>query len=225
MSRTVAALYDSRAEAETAQARLRAQLRTEDVSILSQQDQASLSGFRFSAEDQEHYRRALAAGGTLLCATVQAGEDPDRIVRILEDSSSSAQPSERAAEIGRAAERPAGRTDPARLPTRSLFVGEAWIARGDARVTYTAPEGSRPAVTRSAFEPPAASRFEDRELVSAGLFRDRTIEASEMDEIPVIDKRTVVREEVVIRKTTEDQTEIVRDTVRRTRADVSDLEA
>jgi len=59
--------------------------------------------------------------------------------------------------------------------------------------------------------------------MAAGLLQDLTIEASEMGEVPVISKQPVVREEVVIRKAAEERTEVVRDTVRRTATEVTDL--
>ncbi len=223
MARTVAALYSTRAEAETAQARLRAQLQTADVEILSHRDQGSLPRFRFADEDRSHYQRALADGDYLLCAKVPAGEDPARIVRVLEDSSSNPQPPDRAAELRRSPEASNPARGSGRSPGRALFIGDAWIARGGAQVTYVAPEGSRPNVFRSNYSPPATTRFDERELLAAGLLQNRTIEASEMGEVPIIERQPVVREEVVIRKGADERTEIIRGKVRRTAAEVTDL--
>jgi stress response protein YsnF len=63
----------------------------------------------------------------------------------------------------------------------------------------------------------------DKEVQAAGLLQDRTIEASAMGEVPVITRRPVVREEVVLRKAAEERTEIIRDTVRRTATEITEL--
>jgi hypothetical protein len=191
---------------------------------VSHADRAGLSEHRFSVDDQRHYEDALEGGDYLLCAKVPSGEDPSQIVRVLEDSSSTVRGPEGAAEMEHAPERQMGASGSASTIAKALFVGEAWIARGGAQVAYIAPEAAKPDVVRSSFEPPATRRFDDRELISAGLLQERTIEASEMNEVPVISRRAVIREEVVIRKTAEQQTEIVRDTVRRTEAEITELD-
>ena len=61
--------------------------------------------------------------------------------------------------------------------------------------------------------------------VAAGddaLFRERTIEATESAEEAVVSKEARVTEEVVVRKTAEERTETVSDTVRRTEVEVED---
>ena len=60
--------------------------------------------------------------------------------------------------------------------------------------------------------------------VAAGddAFRERTIEATESGEEAVVSKEARVTEEVVVRKTAEERTETVSDTVRRTEVDVED---
>ncbi|WP_188263092.1 YsnF/AvaK domain-containing protein [Azospirillum tabaci] len=58
--------------------------------------------------------------------------------------------------------------------------------------------------------------------VPADAFRERTIEVSETDEEAVIQKRAVVKEEVVIRKDVEERAQTVSDTVRRTEVEVED---
>jgi uncharacterized protein (TIGR02271 family) len=62
----------------------------------------------------------------------------------------------------------------------------------------------------------------DRPATEAELAagRDETIEVSEVDEEAVVSKRARVVEEVVVRKDTEEHTERVRGTVRRTVVDV-----
>ena len=60
--------------------------------------------------------------------------------------------------------------------------------------------------------------------VAAGddAFRERTIEATETGEEAVVGKEVRVTEEVVVRKTAEERTETVSDTVRRTEVEVED---
>jgi uncharacterized protein (TIGR02271 family) len=60
--------------------------------------------------------------------------------------------------------------------------------------------------------------------VAAGddTFRERTIEATESAEEAVVGKEARVTEEVVVRKTAEERTETVSDTVRRTEVEVED---
>jgi uncharacterized protein (TIGR02271 family) len=61
--------------------------------------------------------------------------------------------------------------------------------------------------------------------VAAGddaLFRERTIEATESTEEVVVSKEARVTEEMAVRKTAEERTETVSDTVRRTEVEVED---
>lgn len=64
----------------------------------------------------------------------------------------------------------------------------------------------------------------DRPVTAAdeSMFRERTIEAEERTEEAVVSKEARVTEELVVRKETEDRTETVRDTVRRTEVDIED---
>jgi hypothetical protein len=224
MPRTVAALYSTRAEAETAQARLQAQLETTSVTIVSQYDGEGLSKFGFSDADRAYYQEALSRGDYLLSAKVAAGEDPDRVVQVLKESASKG-PADQSVRPGEPATDPlsSDRAASRQASDGSLFVGEAWIARGDARVTYSAPPASGEALSRSAYTPPGTRRFIDEEIRAAGLLQERSIEASAMGEVPVIRRQQAVREEVVIRKAAEERTEIIRDTVRRTATDVEEL--
>jgi hypothetical protein len=83
-----------------------------------------------------------------------------------------------------------------------------------------APEGDE----RSAFESRApARRLSDEEVHAGGLLKDRVIEVVEMREEPVISREVVVREEVLIRKSVNQRSETVSDTVRRTEVEVEDL--
>ncbi len=100
MSRTVTALYDTRAEAESAKQRLSSAVDVECAKIVDQQasqnsgsseqqEQGSgLSGLAISSEDRHAYGEGIKRGGFLLCAEVDGDEDADKIVSILEETPS-----------------------------------------------------------------------------------------------------------------------------------------
>jgi stress response protein YsnF len=92
MSRTVTALYDTRQEAETARERLASALDVERVKIIDQSSGGgggqSLRNIHLSNDDRHAYNEGLRRGGFLLCAEVESGEDHERIIRLLEESSS-----------------------------------------------------------------------------------------------------------------------------------------
>lgn len=94
MSRTVTALYDTRAEAETARQRLSSAVDVERVKIIDKNAGGSsgasggglLSNFHMSHDDRHAYDEGIRRGGFLLCAEVDGHENSDEIVRILEES-------------------------------------------------------------------------------------------------------------------------------------------
>jgi len=93
MSRTVTALYDTRQEAEAARQRLASAVDVDCVKIIDQTsgdggDGRSLDNFYLSSDDRHAYGEGLRRGGFLLCAEVESGEDHDRIIQLLEESSS-----------------------------------------------------------------------------------------------------------------------------------------
>jgi stress response protein YsnF len=92
MSRTVTALYDTRQEAEAARQRLSSALDVERVKIIDQNSEGggggSLGNLYLSNDDRHAYGEGLRRGGFLLCAEVESGEDHERIIQLLEESSS-----------------------------------------------------------------------------------------------------------------------------------------
>ena len=95
MSRTVTALYDSRAEAESAKQRLAGSVDADSIKIIdqsSQNDDAErgswLSNMFGSHDDRHTYDESLRRGSFLLCAKVDSDEDEDRIVSLLEQTGS-----------------------------------------------------------------------------------------------------------------------------------------
>lgn len=95
MSRTVTALYDTRAEAEAARQRLSSAVDVEKARIIDQSSTSSAGSGRhalndvyMSHEDRHAYSEGLRRGGFLLCAEVDSDEHSEKIVRLLEETSS-----------------------------------------------------------------------------------------------------------------------------------------
>jgi uncharacterized protein (TIGR02271 family) len=95
MSRTVTALYDTRAEAEAASQRLSSQFNLEGRARIidkssSEGGQGSSDFHRvpLSSEDRHAYGEGLNRGGFMLCAEIDEDEDADRVISILEETSS-----------------------------------------------------------------------------------------------------------------------------------------
>jgi uncharacterized protein (TIGR02271 family) len=86
-------LYDSRAEAEAAKQRLSSAVDVDRIKIIDKDGTGGSGGGRLNDvymdhEDRHAYGEGLRRGGFLLCAEVHSGEDPDKIVRLLEETSS-----------------------------------------------------------------------------------------------------------------------------------------
>jgi len=94
MSRTVTALYDTKAEAEAARQRLSSEVNVTSARIIDQesnrsgQSAGSLNQVPMSREDRHAFGEGIRRGGFLLCAEVTAHQDADKIVHLLEESSS-----------------------------------------------------------------------------------------------------------------------------------------
>jgi stress response protein YsnF len=95
MSRTVTALYDTKAEAEAARQRLASAVDVKSAKVIDQQSQGSggqdsggLGEYHLSSDDRHAYGEGIRRGGALLCAEVDGDENSDKIVRLLEETSS-----------------------------------------------------------------------------------------------------------------------------------------
>jgi stress response protein YsnF len=86
MSRTVAALYDSRAEAETARSRLFSAVRAKAPRIIGKDTLGAVDVLRIDPKDKIRYRDALQQGAHLLVAQVPAGTSAKRVVELLEEA-------------------------------------------------------------------------------------------------------------------------------------------
>ncbi|HEX9933213.1 MAG TPA: YsnF/AvaK domain-containing protein [Allosphingosinicella sp.] len=259
MSRTVTALYDTRAEAEAARQSLSSHVDAASIRIIDHESSGSggsggLDNLFVSNEDRHAYGEGIRRGGFLLCAEVSGDEDADKIIRLLEQSTSvdldQRQESWRSegwtpsmsgttgATAGAATAQTAQTAQPAttgrvveeqRIPVieEELRVGKREISRGGARVrSYVRETPVREQVTLREEHVEVERRPVDQPVSSTatsgaeGLLEERTIEMRETAEEAVVQKVASVKEEVVIRKTAEEHTEQVEDTVRRTEVEV-----
>lgn len=229
MSRTVAALYDTRAEAETARARLSAEVKADQMRIIAKDTVAALDTLGMSQADVARYREALQSGGHLLVAQVASGQDAAPIVTLLEQSMS-VDPGSRNYAGQRASTR-GNIVAEDRIPRieEELRIDKRVVERGGARVrSFTREREAEEQVTLRDEHVEVESRPADRVLTldeaqAAGLLKDRVIEVSEMREEPVVTKSAVVREEIILKKNVTERVETIRDTVRHTEVEVEEL--
>jgi uncharacterized protein (TIGR02271 family) len=259
MSRTVTALYDNRDDAEAARQRLSSAVDVDKVNIVDQQGSAQsgrgLDDYHLSNDDRHSYREGLRRGGALLVAEVDGDQDPDAIVRALEQTSSvdleERQRSWRQEGWSPAPEQSGigGRRDVQRLSSgamsgtttgntveeqripiveEELRVGKREVERGSARVrTYVREIPVQEEVTLREERVEIERRPVEGQTLrgpDAGgdLLRERTVEMVAKAEEAVVEKVANVREEVVVKKTAEQRTEQVQDTVRRTEVDLGE---
>jgi stress response protein YsnF len=256
MSRTVTALYDTRAEAEAAKQRLSSAVDVESARIIDkdnsgssdQQQGSSLGGLGISDEDRHAYGEGINRGGFLLCAEVDSDEDADEIVRVLEQTSSvdlddrqnswkseGWAPYSGATGFGGGSDTGSTRTESTtqeeRIPIveEHLNVGKRQVERGGARVrSYVRETPVHEQVNLREEHVSVERRPVDQTLGrgeldrNSDMLQERTIEMTETSEVPVVEKEARVTEEMVIRKTAEERTEEVEDTVRRTEVDVDE---
>ncbi len=228
---TFTALYDTRAEAEAAQAKLE-QLGIIDIDHgLHGEDTNAFdddTGAVFG-EDRHIYKEATKRGGFLLTVNTDDAQ-ADRVHQFL-DSTHPVDLDERERQI-----RAAGFAAPAAplaaaapatdavipIVEERLQVGKRQVDRGGVRVrAYTVETPVRDSVQLRE-EHVEVQRRPVGEAVrdSAGLFQERSLEMTETAEEAVVGKQARVVEEVVVRKDASERLETVRDTVRHTEVEV-----
>jgi uncharacterized protein (TIGR02271 family) len=249
MSRTITAMFDSRSEAEAAREELRSELgadaRIIDKSANTSSEGGESRGFWadlkdvfMADEDRYSYQEGIDRGGFLLCATVDE-EEADRACDILEQAGSvdfdereQQWRSEGWAEYqGRQSAGQRGNiVEEERIPVveEQLRVGKREIERGGARVRSYVEERpvsedvnlreERVQVERRPVDEPIAAADLDR----GDLLRERNVEMRETTERPVVGKEARIKEEVVVKKTADERTERIQDTVRNTKVDVDE---
>jgi stress response protein YsnF len=90
MTRTVAALYDTRSEAELARSRVLSELRAKSPRIIGKDTAGAVDGLKINRSDAETYRERIRQGSYLLVAEVPSGAAPKRIIELLEQSTGAA---------------------------------------------------------------------------------------------------------------------------------------
>jgi stress response protein YsnF len=117
------------------------------------------------------------------------------------------------------------------LVEEELRVGTRQVSRGGARVRSVireTPAQEQVALSEEYIDVenrPSQRRLSLDEVKAGGLLKERIFEIREMREEPVITKEAFVREEVIVRKTVQQRTETITDTVRRTDVEVEELPA
>ena len=106
-----------------------------------------------------------------------------------------------------------------------LHIGKRETAHGRVRIrSYVVETPVEEQVTLHREHVEVERRPVDRpaDAAAGAAFQERTIEATEVAEEAVVAKDARIKEEVVIRKTADDETRTVKDTVRRTEVEVDD---
>lgn len=118
----------------------------------------------------------------------------------------------------------AGREESIPIVEERLRVGKRETSHGRVRIrSYVVETPVEEQVSLHQEHVQVDRRPVDRPVeAGADAFRERTIEATETAEEAVVAKEARVKEEVVIRKTADDETRTVRDTVRHTEVKVED---
>lgn len=119
----------------------------------------------------------------------------------------------------------AGESESIPIVEERLRVGKRQVEHGHVRVrSYVVETPVQEQVTLREERVQVEREPVDRPLTAADKadFQERTIEATESAEEPVVSKEARVREEVRLRKEAQERTETVSDTVRRTEVEVDD---
>jgi hypothetical protein len=239
MSRTVTALYDTRAEAEAARQRLAAEVELASARILDQQSHdaggadGSLNRVPLSHEDRSTFHEGVRRGGFMLTAEVGGDEDADKIVRLLEESASV--DLDRRQEQWRSdgwSPRPVAPKSPGAeqvipIVEQDLVVGRREVERSGARVrSYVREVPVHEEVKLRDEHISVERRPLDQPLGAAGLsgdlLREREVEMTAKGEEAVVTKEAHVREEVVVSKVAEQRVEQVEATVAQTEVALED---
>ncbi|WP_129647517.1 DUF2382 domain-containing protein [Peristeroidobacter agariperforans] len=208
----------------------------------------SIKEFFAGDDDRLAYSEGLRRGGCLLTARV-SDERTDEAIGVLETTNaidleqrteqwraegwSDAMPDEsdayRMQQDTATSARFAGATGEERsipVAEERLRVGKREVDRGGVRVrSYVIEEPVREDVSLREERVEIERRPARGAAATDDVFREQTIEATERGEEAVVAKDAVVTGEVVVRKSAEERTETVEDTVRHTEVEVDDTRA
>jgi uncharacterized protein (TIGR02271 family) len=231
MAKTVIGLFEDPRQAQhIVQALVDDGFRREDIRTLTSQEGMSvgtLTTHGVPEAEAHYYVDGLRRGGTSVLVDT-TDERADRAVAIMEHAPAVGREARAGTEVtqerGRAGTRE-GETGDVTIPVveEQLQVGTRPVQRGGVRL-YTR-------VTERPVEETVHLRDEtvhverrpvDRPATEADFAaaKERTVEVTETDEEPVVRRQARVVEEVVVSKDVQEQTETVRDTVRRTEVEV-----
>jgi hypothetical protein len=142
MARTVAALFDSRAEAEAARTRLLSGVRAKAPRIIARDTAGAVDGLGIDPKDKARYRSALRDGAHLLVAELPSGLKARSVIEALKVPAPSA-----------------GAPAPAQRATQPVADGEPafHVEEPEAALAPREPSPTRtPAAPKHAFSPPVA---------------------------------------------------------------------
>jgi stress response protein YsnF len=229
-------MYDTREEAERALEALTAEVSLGHAGIYgpSPASLEALKRIALTPEERAACEEKLATGDYMLLAQVGNGEDPGRIIAILERMAGDEPPKPQWEEFqpGTPAMENGSRVvAEERVPVveEELRVGTREVLRGGARVRSRVEEVpvSQDVELMEEFvrveKRPVSRLVSEQELEQAGLLRERVIEIAQVREEAVVNKETFVREEVVVSKTTERRVEQIHETVRCTEVETEEL--
>jgi hypothetical protein len=235
VSHIVTALYDTRVEADRALHALRSEVSLAHGGVYDRAHGGleALQGLDLTSEERTACEAKLATGEYLLLAQAPSEDGLNGIVAVLERISADPPAGSQAApapEQGTSGSGPAVVSEE-RIPIaeEQLRVGTREVVRGGARVRTRVEEVPFVEDVELLKElvrvetRPTSRPVSQQELEAGGLLRERVVEIAQVREEAVISKDVFVREEVVVRKTTERHVETVRDTVRRTVVETEDL--
>jgi len=231
MAKTVIGLVDDPRQAQqVVQALVDDGFRREDIRTLTRPEEASvgtLSAHGVPEAEAQDYADGLRRGGAVVLVDA-ADERADRAVAIMERypamDRGARTGAEAARERGRAGTRE-GETGNVKIPVveETLQVGTRQVRRGGVRLYTRVTERPVEETVRLRDETVHVERRPaDRPATEADFAaaHERTVEVTETDEEPVVRRQARVVEEVVVSKDVQEQTETVRDTVRRTEVEV-----
>jgi uncharacterized protein (TIGR02271 family) len=196
--------------------------------------------------DSDVFERRAAAGDTVLSVTIADGSQIHRAVEILElhkpieidehtedeaGASQFAAPGQSDWPSGGNLAAPSGhakqREEVIPLSAEELEVGKRTIDRGTTRIRrYVVETPAEREVTLHGERVTVERRRPATEApVGADVFQEHVVETRETEEVPVVQKKAHVAEEVVIHREATERTEKVRDTVRHEEAEVAPAKA
>jgi uncharacterized protein (TIGR02271 family) len=246
-TRTVSALFENRHDAERAMAKLKADgIAEQNIRMIEGRDDTtmrsstedssesgsfweSLSDFFFPDDDRNTYAEGLHRGGFLI--TVQT--DPEHHAHVvdilntdgvvdLDERQESWQAEGWSSDAS--SQRDTDEETVIPLPQQELSIGRRQISAGAVRVRSYVVETPVNETVRLRREKVDVSRrpATGKDESTEDAFLERTVEAHETEEVPVVNKQTRVNEEVVVKKQADTREENVSDTLRKTEVEVND---